>query len=85
MRSAFEAAAFPNYGPHAFRHMLARHAAKTSKPVAEFVATSENLGHTNVLATLRSFGQIDRDRQRQFVTGLIDEESKQSDDASMFW
>lgn len=32
VRSAFEAAGFPNYGPHAFRHMLARHAAKTSSP-----------------------------------------------------
>ena len=26
--SAFAAASLPNYGPHAFRHMLARHAAK---------------------------------------------------------
>lgn len=72
VRSAFEAAGFPNYGPHAFRHMLARHAAKTSKSVAEFVANSQNLGHTDVLTTLRSYGQIYRDRQ--LVTGLIDEE-----------
>ena len=74
VRLAFEASGLPNYGPHAFRHMLARHAAKTSKSVAEFVANSQNLGHTDVLTTLRSYGQIDRDRQRQLVTGLIDEE-----------
>lgn len=40
VREAFEAIGLPNYGPHAFRHMLARHAVKTSSSVAEFVAVS---------------------------------------------
>ena len=48
--------------------MLARHAAKTAS-VAELVATSQNLGHTDVLTTLRSYGQIDRDRMRELITG----------------
>lgn len=74
VRSAFEAAGLPNYGPHTFRHMLARRAAKTSKSVAELIAHSQNLGHTDVLTTLRSYGQIDRDRQRQLVTGQVGEE-----------
>lgn len=69
VKQAFEAANQPNYGPHAFRHMLARHVTKNCTSVAELVATSQNLGHTDVLTTLRSYGQISRDEQRRLVTG----------------
>lgn len=66
---AFDNAGLPAYGPHAFRHMLARHAAKSCESVAELVATSQNLGHTDVLTTLRSYGQISRNDQRRLITG----------------
>ena len=69
VRIAFEAAGITNYGPHAFRHMLARHAAKHCTSVAELVATSQNLGQTDVLTTLCSYGQISRDEQRKLITG----------------
>ena len=69
VRVAFEIAGVPNYGPHAFRHMLARHAAKHCTPVAELVAKSQNLGHTDVLSTLRSYRRINRDEQRKLITG----------------
>ena len=69
VRLAFDAANLPNYGPHAFRHMLARHAAKNCTSVVELVATSQNLGHSDVLTTLRSYGQISRDEQRKLITG----------------
>ena len=69
VKQAFEAANPPNYGPHVFRHMLARHVAKNCASVAELVATSQNLGHTDVLTTLRSYGQISRDEQRRLITG----------------
>ncbi|MEP4979013.1 site-specific integrase [Ascidiaceihabitans sp.] len=72
VRIAFEAAGVPNYGPHSFRHMLARHIAKNCTSVAELVATSQNLGHTDVLTTLRSYGQISREDQRKLVTGKTD-------------
>ena len=49
--------------------MLARHAANTSTFVAEFVANAQNLGHNDVLTTLRSYGQISRERQRALITG----------------
>jgi len=49
--------------------MLARHIAKTCTFVAEPVATSQNLGHSDVLTTLRSYGQISRERQRALVMG----------------
>lgn len=69
INGAFAVARLPAFGPHAFRHMLARHGAKTSESVAELVALSQNLGHTDVLTTLRSYGQIDRDTQRRLITG----------------
>ena len=49
--------------------MHSRHIARNCKSVAELVATSQNLGHTDVLTTLRSYGQINRDDQRRLVTG----------------
>ncbi|MCB1471168.1 MAG: tyrosine-type recombinase/integrase [Rhizobiaceae bacterium] len=69
VNGAFKAANLPAFGPHAFRHMLARHATRNCTSVAELVATSQNLGHTDVLTTLRSYGQIDRDRMRALITG----------------
>lgn len=69
VRKAYDRSSQPNYGPHAFRHMLARHAVNTSSSVAEFVANSQNLGHSDVLTTLRSYGQLSRERQKELVTG----------------
>lgn len=69
VNQAFAAANLQAFGPHAFCQMLARHAAKTCTSVAELVATSQNLGHSDVLTTLRSYGQISRERQRALVTG----------------
>lgn len=69
VNQAFKAANLSAFGPHAFRHMLARHVAKTCTSVAELVATSQNLGHSDVLTTLRSYGQISRERQRALITG----------------
>ncbi|WP_147125370.1 tyrosine-type recombinase/integrase [Shimia ponticola] len=69
VNAAFTAVSLPTFGPHAVRHMLARDAAKNCKSIAEIVATSQNLGHTDVLTTLRNYGQLDRDRMRQLITG----------------
>lgn len=74
INQAFDRVGLPAFGPHAFRHMLARHASNTCKSVAEFVATAQNLGHSDVLTTLRSYGQISRERQRELVTGLKPDE-----------
>lgn len=69
VKEAFVLAGQPNYGPHSFRHMLARHAVNTSLSVAEIVATSQNLGHSGVLTTLLNYGQVSRERQKELVTG----------------
>lgn len=74
VNEAYAAANLDAFGPHAFRHMLARHAAKTCTSVAELVATSQNLGHSDVLTTLRSYGQISRERQRALITGKSEDD-----------
>jgi len=74
VNSAFDAVGLQAFGPHAFRHMLARHAAKNCESVAELVATSQNLGHSDVLITLRSYGQISRETQRSLITGEKDQD-----------
>ena len=48
--------------------MLTRQAAKTCTSVADLVATSQNLGHTDVLTTLRNYGQISCERPGALVT-----------------
>lgn len=53
-RAAFKRLGMQTYGPHAFSHMLARRAVKTFTSIAEFFANSQNLGHCDVLTTLRS-------------------------------
>lgn len=68
VNTAFQAAKLGSFGPHAFRHMLARHAAKNCTSVTEIVATAQNLGHSDVQTTLRSYGQISRERQRPLIT-----------------
>ncbi|MGI3165337.1 tyrosine-type recombinase/integrase [Pseudooceanicola sp. 200-1SW] len=69
VNTAFVAAKLQPFGPHAFRHMLARRVSSRNATVAELVATSQNLGHDDVLTTLRSYGQIDRARLRTLITG----------------
>ena len=71
VNTAFAAAELPTFGPHAFRHMLARHATKPGASVAEIVAVSQNLGHKDVMTTLRSYGQISRERQRELISGEV--------------
>lgn len=69
VNAAFKSAGLESYGPHSFRHMHSRHISRTCKNVAELVAASQNLGHSDVLTTLRSYGQISREDQRRLVTG----------------
>jgi len=69
VKTAFDAAGVPNYGPHAFRHMLARHTVQAATSPAQIVAIAQNLGHSDVLTTLRNYGQISRERQRELITG----------------
>lgn len=68
VNTAFQAAKLDSFSPHAFRHMLARRATKDCT-VPELVAMAQNLGHSDVLTTLRCYGQISLERQRALITG----------------
>ena len=69
VNAAFAAVESSAFGSRSFRHMIARRVAKTCDSVAELLTTAQNLGHSDALTTLRSYGQISRERQRALVTG----------------
>lgn len=69
VNGAFQRAGLSSFGPHAFRHMHARRASRDCKSIPELLAISDNLGHSDVLTTLRSYGQISREDKRRLITG----------------
>ena len=69
VNTAFHTVGLQPFGPHAFRHMLARHAAKTCTSISELVEVSQNLGHEDVMMTVRRYGQVSREDQRRLITG----------------
>lgn len=66
-RKAFAAAGLPYFNPHSFRDMLVAHALSMDLPAGELKAWSQNLGHTDVLTTLRSYGQLPPTKQGELV------------------
>ncbi len=44
VQTPFEVAGLRSYDPHAFRLMLARHTAKNSTNVAQFIINAQDLG-----------------------------------------
>lgn len=66
-RKAFGAADLPYFNPHSFRDMLVAHALSLDLPTGELKAWSQNLGHTDLLTTLRSYGQIPTTKQGELV------------------
>jgi integrase len=69
-KDAFGAAGFPYFNPHSFRNTLARLGQQTCTTPEEFKAWSQNLGHEKALTTFMSYGQVDRNRQRDIIRKL---------------
>jgi integrase len=67
---AFAAAGLPYFNPHSFRKTLALLGEQKCSTPEEFKAWSQNLGHEKVLTTLTSYGQVDRNRQRDIIRKL---------------
>jgi len=65
--AAFAKAGMHAYGPHSFRHLLARLGEETSGSIEAFKAWSENLGHDDMLTTLTSYGQVSDSRRRELL------------------
>ncbi|MEO6152988.1 MAG: site-specific integrase [Croceibacterium sp.] len=66
-RRAFDAAGLSYFNPHSFRDMLVRFGHSLNLTVEEFKAWSQNLGHTDMLTTLTSYGQIPTHRQGELI------------------
>lgn len=69
-RKAFAAAGLPYYNPHTFRDMLVRYAMSLDLSVMEMKAWSQNLGHSDVLTTLTSYGSVPTHEQGELIRGL---------------
>lgn len=69
VKHAFEAAGISPFGPHSFRHMHAREALRSGASVEEFWAVAQNLGHSSMLTTLKSYGQLPEHRRRELILG----------------
>jgi integrase len=67
-REAFERAGLPYFNPHSFRHALARLGIEVCRNDGERLKSwSQNLGHTDMLTTLTSYGEVPFYRQRDLI------------------
>jgi integrase/recombinase XerD len=69
-RSAFTLAGLPYFNPHSFRKTLAQLGERLCRTPEELKAWSQNLGHEDVLTTLRSYGQVLSSRQAEIIMDL---------------
>ena len=67
IQGAFSAVGLPKFHPHSIRHALIRHATTLDLTPEEMKAWSQNLGHTDVLTTFLSYGQVPTHRQGELI------------------
>jgi integrase len=66
-RRAFKAAGLPYRNPHSLRAMLVRHYMEMDLSPAQLKAVSQSLGHSDVLTTFTSYGQLPTHRQSELI------------------
>lgn len=69
-RDAFTLAGLPYFNPHSFRKTLAQLGERVCRTPEELKAWSQNLGHEDVLTTLRSYGEVSPRRQAEIIKNL---------------
>jgi integrase len=69
-RDAFTLAGLPYFNPHSFRKTLAQLGERVCRTPEELKAWSQNLGHEDVLTTLRSYGEVPSNRQADIIMSL---------------
>lgn len=67
IQGAFVAIGLPKFHPHSIRHALIRYAMSLDLSPEEMKAWSQNLGHTDVLTTFLSYGQVSTHRQGELI------------------
>jgi integrase len=71
-KRAFEIVSLPRFNPHSFRKTLARFGQEICRTPEMMKAWSQNLGHTRMLTTFTSYGQIDENRQGEIIRDLAE-------------
>lgn len=79
IQRAFTAVGLPKYHPHSIRHALIRHAMGQDLSPEEMKAWSQNLGHTDVLTTFLSYGQVPTHRQGELIRAASAPRSENDD------
>ena len=69
-KDACAAAGLPDFKPHSFRHTLAQLADEFCTTPGDYKAWSQNLGHSEVLVTLTSYGRVPGYRQREIIRNM---------------
>src|SRR5262249_30836370 len=69
-RGSFAQAGLPYFNPHSFRKTLAQLGERVCRTPEELKAWSQNLGHEDVMTTLRSYGEVPSSRQAEIIRNL---------------
>jgi len=69
-RDAFTMAGLTYFNPHSFRKTLAQLGERVCRTPEELKAWSQNLGHEDVMTTLRSYGEVPSSRQAEIIRNL---------------
>jgi integrase len=77
-REAFVAAGLPYFHPHSLRRTLALLGQRTNLSHEEMKAWSQNLGHSDMMTTLTSYGTISAARQREILDNLATGQPRRS-------
>jgi integrase len=75
-KKAFANAGMANFNPHSFRHTLTQHVMSGRRSAEELKAFSQNLGHTDMLVTLTSYGEVPFHRQHELIRASGDREEE---------
>ncbi len=69
-QAAFAKVGIPYFNPHSIRRTLGQLGEQLCRTPEEFKAWSQNLGHSGVLTTLTSYGEVAHHRQSEIIRNL---------------
>jgi integrase len=69
-KTAFARVGLPYFNPHSFRSTLARLGERLCGPGKEWKAWSQNLGHTDMMTTFSSYGQVPEHQQCEIIANI---------------
>jgi integrase len=71
-KRAFAAAALPYRNPHSLRAMIVRRYMEMGLTAAQLKAVSQSLGHSDVMTTIMSYGQLPTHLQSELIRTIAD-------------